>query len=376
MPNKENVPENIGIANPYALTEVLLKKRINWKQVTNPQRLVEKTLGMPYEKLFDARYDSPLFAGLKYEESTATMARAEIPKTASAALRASIDVGGVVAIDPGDFFEDRTELTDPIQGALGDCYFIAALASVAWARPYAIAQRTRAWGDPDNADKLNLDLIEFFKPAGTWQKVEVDEKILMNQVGGNYNYIYAKSLDPGEIWPAVYEKAYVAFRTGVNPPTQANYGSIAGGDPVAAMRTIIGLTPYYYGNAGMSTTQIWSTILSNVINKKTVNPMVAWTYPKSPTGINYDTAHIAGNHAYSLVGAQISGGQPYVILRNPWGWYEATLNVYNGLWVAWDTPYPGGTGYWHTVNTPTTDGIFALRLDTFKLAFAGFGVVK
>ncbi|MCX6842075.1 MAG: C2 family cysteine protease [candidate division WOR-3 bacterium] len=379
MPDKEKVkiPENIGIANPYALTEVLLKKRVNWKQVTNPQKLVEKTLGMSYDKLFDARNDSPLFAGLKYNAETSTMVRAEVPKTASAAFRAAIDVGGVAANDPGDFFEDRTELTDPVQGALGDCYFIAALSSVAWARPYAIAQKTRATGDPDNSDKLFVDMIEFYKtPPGTWQKVEVDEKILMNQVGSSFNYIYARSVDPGEIWPAAYEKAYVAFRTGVNPPTQAAYGSIAGGDPVAAMRQLIGLTPYYYGNPSMTAAQIWSTILGNSISLKTINPMVAWTYPSSPAGINYTTAHIVGNHAYSLLGYQVSGGQQYVILRNPWGTYEATLNVFNGLWVAWDTPYPGGPGFWRTVNTATSDGIFALRLDTFKLAYAGFGVVK
>lgn len=58
--------------------------------------------------------------------------------------------------------------------------------------------------------------------------------------------------------------------------------------------------------------------------------------------VNYSAAHIVANHAYSILGWQYANSQKYIVLRNPWGNYEAILNVENGTWVAWDAPYYGG----------------------------------
>jgi hypothetical protein len=38
--------------------------------------------------------------------------------------------------DRGNFFNDVTEYNDPIQGAVANCYFIAAISAIAWATPY------------------------------------------------------------------------------------------------------------------------------------------------------------------------------------------------------------------------------------------------
>ena len=40
-------PENVGVINPYALAEVILKKRVNWKRLSNPPSLLANTLGHP-----------------------------------------------------------------------------------------------------------------------------------------------------------------------------------------------------------------------------------------------------------------------------------------------------------------------------------------
>jgi hypothetical protein len=74
----------------------------------------------------------------------------------------------------------------------------------------------------------------------------------------------------------------------------------------------------------------------------------------------------------------------YVILRNPWGGTEATVGTVGGTWVAWDAPYglsvtspaAGGRGFWRSIDLAASDGIFALRADTFRTYFSGFGVVK
>jgi hypothetical protein len=368
---KIKIPENVGVSNPYALAEVVLKRRVNWKRIADPQKLLGKTLGMPYEELFDPKYGSPLYAGLRFQPKTMSMERVEIPATAKGAHRALVEVGATTAwVDPGDFFEEASELTDPVQGALGDCYFIAALSSVAWARTYVIAQRTRATG---TAQQNFVDMIEFYK-GGKPEKVEVTELLPLNSPSNTF--IYARSSEAGEIWPAVYEKAYAKWRTN-DPGDKPNYAPIAGGDPVGAAAQLTGLTPYYYWNSGLSADAIYTKVRENCISRKTFNPMVAWTYASSPSpDVNYANAHLAANHAYSILGWQYASNQKYIVLRNPWGTYEAVLNVDGGTWAAWDAPYKGGPGWWRPIAMATPDGIFALRADTFKKYFAGFGLVK
>jgi hypothetical protein len=367
----QEIPENVGVINPFALAEVMRKQKINWKGTGDPKKILEETLGFPYEKLFDPKYGGPLYAGLKYQPETKKMVRETISEAASPAHRAlKIAVGATVWVDPGDFFENAAEMFDPVQGAVGDCYFIAALSSVAWARTYTIMQRSRATG---TAQDQFVDMIEFFQ-TGKSNKIEVTEKLPLLSPGNTF--IYARSSEAGEIWPAVYEKAYAKWRTNDTGDTP-DITKIAGGDPVGACAQLTGLTPYYYSNPALSEDDIYQKVRENSISMKTFNPMVAWTYPSSPSpDVNYNNAHIAANHAYSILGWQYASNQKYLILRNPWGTYEAILNVDGGNWTAWDQPYYGGPGWWRPISMATPDGIFALRVDTFKKYFAGFGVVK
>jgi hypothetical protein len=368
---KQQNPKNVGVINPYALAEVILKKKVNWNRVNNPQQLLEEALGHPYEKLFDPIYGSPLYAGLELDKETKSMVKAkESVKPSATIKKLDVAVDATVWIDPGDFFEEGTEMTDPIQGALGDCYFIAALSSVAWARPYVIAQRNRATG---TGQPQFVDMIEYYSNSA-WKKVEVTELLPMNSPGNLY--IYARSSEAGEIWPAVYEKAYAKWRTN-DPGDMPNYNPLAGGDPVGAMQQLTGLSPTYIGTSGLSAHDIWQKVRANSISMKTFNPMVAWTYGTSPSpDVNYNNAHLVANHAYSILGWNYLNNAEYIILRNPWGTYEGILNVTGGIWTAWDQPYYGGNGWWRPIPMATPDGIFALRSDTFKAYFAGFGWVK
>jgi hypothetical protein len=122
----------------------------------------------------------------------------------------------------------------------------------------------------------------------------------------------------------------------------------------------------------MAADAIWQAVRGNSLSYKTFNPMVAWTYSSAaaaPTPINYSTASIVANHCYSILGWSYANNQEYIVLRNPWGAYEATLDVEGGSWTAYN-----GT-FWDTVPL-SSRGIFALRADTFKAYFAGFGSVS
>lgn len=201
-----------GVVNPFALAEVRRGRRINWSTVGDRARLLEEALEFPYDQLFDPATGSPLYPGMEVQEGAIVMtgngatvsehrSDADMPvDNGGSAGDGGIAVGGTAWVDPGDFFEEATELLDPVQGAVGDCYLIAALSSVAWARPYVIAQRNRATAVSGSF----LNEIDFFNGA-TKVEIEVSE-LLPVGTPGNY-YLYCRSSDPGEIWPAVYEKA-------------------------------------------------------------------------------------------------------------------------------------------------------------------------
>jgi hypothetical protein len=400
MTEKQTLPENVGVINPYALSEVMLRKKINWEKVDVRQTL-QDALGQPYEDLFDPIHDSPLYTGLHLNRETMAMEQAPVAEVqvaytlegGAAPTHSDADkpisdeelaleefgtqqvLAGVAAtsvwVDPGIFFSEACETCDPVQGALGDCYFIAALSSVAWARTYSIAHRTRATGI---GQQSFVDMVEFFN-NGNVSRVEVTELLPLNSPGNSF--IYARSSEAGEIWPAIYEKAYAKWRTG-DTGDKPNYAPIAGGDPVRAAAQLTGLKPYYHWNAGLSADEIWQKVRQNSLSRKTFNPMVAWTYPSgqaSPDNVNYNNAHLAANHAYSILGWDYQSAKKYIVLRNPWGCYESTLSG-NFTWLAYDTPYYGGPGWWRPVHMATADGIFALEAADFKKYFAGFGFVK
>jgi hypothetical protein len=118
----------------------------------------------------------------------------------------------------------------------------------------------------------------------------------------------------------------------------------------------------------VSADQIWQTVRAHSLGCRTFHPMMAWTPGSAPAGLDYGSAHIVLNHAYSILGWEYQNGTEYIVLRNPWGTYEATLNVLAGTWTAYDVTF------WRS--TPLSSaGVFAISAETFKQYYQGFGVV-
>jgi hypothetical protein len=389
----------IGVTNPFALGEILMQKRIKWDTLVDPEGTLSEILNIPVQEIFNVK--NPILSpSFKYADTgeLLTMTREEartrlsvflernreisptrnrrinslVPKITLEKLpdliyNSNIEVSGTNVpwlpanidwFDMGDYFEDLNEFNDPIQGSLGDCYFIAALSSVVWSRPYTIINMIRPGTETNPIHK-----VIFYKDGTTEQSVEVNENVPVSKT--THNWIYARSLDLTEVWPAVMEKAYAKWRT-ENTTDYPEYPPLAGGDPVMACAQLIKGTRTYLINATSTLAQICSLIIANCIhlpNNKAFNPMVAWTYATPPSGINYTTAKVVPSHAYSVLGWISSGGVFYVVLRNPWGTYTAVLDVLSGSW-------PG-----HAIPL-NSNGVFAMKLDTFKNYFAGIGVAK
>lgn len=104
--------------------------------------------------------------------------------------------------------------------------------------------------------------------------------------------------------------------------------------------------------------------------------MVATTYGSSsaaPTPIDYGTSGIVADHCYSILGWQYVNNTEYIVLRNPWGYQEATLNVNSGPWTSFDQ-FDGGAVV-GTFNLPE-NGVFSLSADTFQQYYGWYGWVS
>ena len=267
--------------------------------------------------------------------------------------------------DRGDFFNDVTEYNDPVQGAIGNCYFIAAISAIAWAAPYTIEHKVRATGTGET-DRTNA--IQFFTKGGgkdaATRLVEVTDNTIIN---ASNNPVYCRSNDAGEIWPAIYEKAFAKWITNVNHDkpdiTQTAYG-----DPAKAIAQLTNKTPYYYNTSSRTALELFGVVRENSMSYKTFNPMVAWTYG---SGKDYTGSNIVGNHAYTVLGWSTFNNKNYIILRNPWGVTEPNgLNSYQGLISFFDG------SFWRPINMIGNDGVFALEINAFKNYFAALGVAK
>jgi Calpain family cysteine protease len=270
-------------------------------------------------------------------------------------------------LDQGTFFHEAAEFFDPVQGAVANCYFIAAMSSVAWARPYVIKQLTRATGQ---SQQQFVDMIRFYDPSNgnAAHDVEVTE---LTPVASNGSPIYCRSSEAGEIWPAVYEKAFAKYVT--NDSTDfPDITKTAWGDCVYASAQLTGMNRHYYDTAGRTADDLWNLVRANSLSRRTFNPMTAWTYGSgdaAPDHVNYADANLVASHCYSILGWAYENGQKYIVLRNPWGSTEASINTYNGAEWFYDV------SRWRPIAFANPDGVFALRADTFKMYFGGLGYV-
>ncbi len=425
----------IGAINPYALSEVLTGRILD-RSKRESIEVIEDTLETEYSELFDMKYNSPLYAGLKLTDkntaepgdradmfirgdndtetpdlsslsSIGELKKAGIKLTKETKIQAAFLSRGILNLrlelpemdktlsktrlssmmadivissgssddwtpenciwtDTSDFLRVITDYAEPVQGAIGNSYFVAALSSVAWSSPHLIVHRNKA-NSAGQAKRMSV--IQFFSKGGEKdapsRKVEVSDKTVIKP--SNNLPVYCRSSDSAEIYPGIYEKAFAKWILQANTD-KPDITVTAYGDPVKAMAQLNNKTPHYYYTDSRSGDELYSIVRSNSMSYKTIHPMVAWTYGSNSdyTGIN-----IVGNHAYSVLGWALKGIKKYFILRNPWGISEPSgMNTYLGVITCLDK------SFWMPVTTVGNNGVFAIEANAFKNLFAGLGVAK
>jgi hypothetical protein len=183
---------------------------------------------------------------------------------------------------------------DSDQGALGDCYFLAVLSSLAESDPAEIRKAIAPLGD-------GTFVVRFFR-GGKWEYLRIDAELPVRSGG---SLVYAGLGAGGDIWMGLMEKAYAYFRTGDN-----SYSSLSGGWMTTVYTEVTGrgastLVPSSYTAAGL-----YSTLAQHM---SAGHALSAGSKDSSGTPI-------VASHAYVIHSLSTIGGIQYVTVYNPWGW--------------------------------------------------------
>ncbi|KAF9009891.1 hypothetical protein BDQ17DRAFT_1406138 [Cyathus striatus] len=244
--------------------------------------------------------------------------------------------------------DGSTRASDIIQGALGDCWLMSALATVS-SCPGLIEKFC-----VERDEEVGVYGFIFFK-NNTWVDVIVDDLLftltpkyeeLSSREQGLYHYdkeaynksarkggkqlYFAKSGDEGETWVPLLEKAYAKLH--------GTYSSISGGWHCEAVEDMTGgVSSFVQTRNILDVNRFWEEELSRV-NKdrlfgcslRALSSEGGRTYqPGEP-----EVQGLKSNHAYSVLRAIECKGKRFVVVRNPWGKTE------------WKGPWSDGSKEW------------------------------
>ncbi|MFH1469771.1 MAG: C2 family cysteine protease [Pseudomonadota bacterium] len=231
--------------------------------------------------------------------------------------------------------ESAMNFDDVEQGAIGDCYFPAALAASLYIDQDQVIRTGLVREVEDKHGMVTHFSVRFYDAWGVYQDIAVDPDLVRK----NGKVTYARSTDSRsgaeEWWPSLVEKAYAEWHGG--------YEKIGEGGWVGdVMQAITGSNATYRPMQYMSDATLGRSIQDNIAKHR---PVAAGTYGED-SGVDYSGKGVWAHHAYTLLGAEEREGTWYVTLRNPWGCCE-----------------PGDTG--------GGDGVFELDMATFKELYQG-----
>ena len=213
-------------------------------------------------------------------------------------------------------FADEPQYNDIRQGAIGDCYYLASLSSLADTDPQIIQQMITSLGDGTYAMRFHRNGSEVY--------LRLDGDLPTNSRG---SLVYAKTGPDNELWVPLAEKAYAHFRYGQN-----SYASISGGWMTTVNREITGKLSHWRSTGG--STSSLAGYIRNELAAGHALTLGSYSSASSP---------VVGSHAYVIKSIDSAG---YVTVFNPWGVDGRT----------WDSNYG--------------DGLLKLSIDQIKSNFS------
>jgi hypothetical protein len=186
-------------------------------------------------------------------------------------------------------FSNGPQYNDIRQGSVGDCYYLAALSSLAQQDPMILRQMVTSLGDGTFAVRFYSGSQEVY--------LRIDGDL---PVTGGGSLAYARLSPQSEIWVPLVEKAYAFFRYGQN-----SYSSISGGWMDTVYRQVTG---------GSAEFRYTSGTLSSLATY--LRTQLAAGHAVTLGSYSGATGPVVGSHAYQVVSIDDDN---YVTVYNPWG---------------------------------------------------------
>ncbi|RPA96764.1 cysteine proteinase [Choiromyces venosus 120613-1] len=287
-------------------------------------------------------------------------------------LESELHPAGVARVeeifDTPKFFKDGVSAGDIQQGATGDCWFLAAVTTVAnvsglvekicVARDEQVGvygfifMRDGEWTSTIVDDQLYLSTREYHDAEWHVKAQFSGKEKEYNQTfaKGSEALSFAKCEDKNETWLPLLEKAYAK--------AHGDYGAIEGGWTGEAVEDLTGgVTSEVYTCDVLDRDRFWKEELV-LANKD-------FLFAAGLLGnVAAERSGIISGHAYSVLKAKEVNGKRFVLIRNPWGCTE------------WTGPWSDGskewTSEWMTLleHRFGDDGAFWMSYDDFLHKFS------
>uniref|UniRef100_A0A8C7LEK6 Calpain-2 catalytic subunit n=1 Tax=Oncorhynchus kisutch TaxID=8019 RepID=A0A8C7LEK6_ONCKI len=216
------------------------------------------------------------------------------------------------------FIAGGTTRTDVCQGALGDCWLLAAIASLTLNKQ--VLSRVVPKGQTFDKDYAGIFHFEFWQ-FGEWVDVVIDDRLPAK----DGELLFVHSAEGNEFWSALLEKAYAKLN--------GCYEALSGGS------TTEGFEDFTGGIAEVHELRNAGPKLFKIIRKALSRGFLL--------GCSVDISNLADSeaitssklvrgHAYSLT--RLAQTDPLVRVRNPWGQVE------------WTGAWSDNSSEWHHVS--------------------------
>lgn len=220
------------------------------------------------------------------------------------------------------------------QRGMGDCWMLAALASITYMEPGFIKNMIKE--NPENPNLVDVTLQRELTNGVFRKEVYTLKKSLFKANNGEN----VMSASPNTIWVQMIEKAYSAYLA--KGKKMINYKNINGGGSGIknAYKIVLGKEAKdIYSSCGLFTnTKKLFNKIKNALNHgiplwysndsiiKKIMDYIKCNIPEKVKDIDGD--NVVSWHSYTLMDAYEKEGRYYIVLRNPWGhnWHSANTS--------------------------------------------------
>jgi len=202
--------------------------------------------------------------------------------------------------DPKIFVEGASRF-DITQGMLGDCWLLAAVASLTQYQGllYQVVPPDNILDGDDYCGAVRFRFWQY----GRWEEVTIDDRLPTY----NNKLVFLHSAEKNEFWSALLEKAYAKLC--------GSYESLKGGQTSEAMEDFTGGVTETFDTKNPPAK--FYKLLQKAVDRSS---LMCCSIEAKPNEIEAKLNNgLIKGHAYTLTGVQVVNGTELVRIRNPWG---------------------------------------------------------